>query len=147
MVVQGVEANDLKVSKFRESLKYALIRTFIPNFTDVKFIDNKTDTGICLVIYRVHPLWKYGASYSNYNAVLHSTSSNNRISAVFQYESTLFKNGQKIMAADGECTSNGSCSDESHLAAIFIDGTQVMCEEINRSLFRDAIVQKLRNEK
>jgi len=134
----------LKVSQFKKSLESSFINTFSKNFSEVKFLDKKVDTGLCLVLFRVKPFWSVGSTSTYYNASTHTNQTANYIVANFQFESSLYYKGEKLNADDAECSSEISTASTRHFHAIFENGTRVMCEHINATLFTDPILRKIK---
>lgn len=137
----------MRVTDFRKTVKSNLKEILGKNFTTVDFKEQKQDKGLTLVIYRIRPYWGlkgastavYGTGGDTFSAPLKF------ITANFQYDLTLYRNGIKITSADGESVSEEAFLSKSEVHEVFKNGLKVMCESINKKILTDEIVSTLNN--
>lgn len=147
VIVSGQSIKNLRVTDFRKIITSNLHTTLSKNFTTVTFGDQKQNQGLTLVIYRIRPYWALkGASNSVYGTDGTTFSSPvEYITANFQYDLTLYRNGVKMVSADGESASEDAFSSVGEVHQVFKNGLRVMCESINRKLLTDETISSLTN--
>ncbi|PSR57068.1 hypothetical protein AHMF7605_28090 [Adhaeribacter arboris] len=147
VMVSGQSIKALRVISFRKTVTNNLHATLSKNFTTVDFKDQKQATGLTLVIYRIRPYWGLkGASTSVYGTSGTTFSSPVKfITANFQYDLTLYRNGVKIISADGESVSEEAFSEKFEIHDVFKNGLKVMCESINKKVLTDETISMLTN--
>jgi hypothetical protein len=144
--VEGQGIKPMTVTEFRKSVQNGLQNVFAKNVTAVRLAEQKPDTGLVLLVYRVQPTWVLQGSTvrtMGYGTTSHPVTVP-FIGTNFHYESTLYYQGKKIAAADGEALSEGAASRISQAPAIFGEGLKAMCEAINKTLLTDENTAKLR---
>ena len=98
-----------------------------------------------MVICRIKPFWKInGQSSSAYgtDGITVSTTES-LISAAFQFESSLFLNGEKLQDADLTVYSDDQMSTAGQAHQVFKSGLTKMCETINREIFTDEVIDRI----
>lgn len=145
-VVVGSEGvKKMTVTEFQKSVAASLKNTLRENFESATIMREKPDTGLSLVIYRIKPFWKInGQSSSAYgtDGITVSTTES-LISAAFQFESSLFLNGEKLQDADLTVYSDDQMSSVGQAHQVFKSGLTKMCETINREIFTDEVVDRI----
>ena len=147
IIVAGQSIKELRVTDFRKTVTNNLFATLSKNFNSVDFKNQKQATGLTLVIYRIRPYWGLkGASTAVYGTNGTTFSSPVKfITANFQYDLMLYRDGVKITSADGESVSEESFSNKYEIHDVFKNGLKVMCESINKKVLTDETVSLLTN--
>ena len=135
----------LTVTEFRKSVAASLKLTVKENFESAIIMNTKPDTGLSLVIYRIKPFWKLnGVSSSAYGTDGTTVSTSEPyISAAFQFESSLFLDGEKLQGADLTVYSDEQMSTVGQAHHVFKSGLLKMCETINREIFTDEVINRI----
>ncbi|GAB2799738.1 hypothetical protein GCM10027275_52160 [Rhabdobacter roseus] len=136
----------MKLTDFRQTLQTSLRHTFSKNFEQVTFADTEPTQGLVLVIYRIRPLWRLGGTSTSdlYIEGQTQTVSESHWYALFQFESTLFRDGKQIQSADGQAGSELAMSSFSQAHAVFKNGLRVTCESLYRKLFTDDVLATIK---
>jgi hypothetical protein len=146
VVVEGDGAKKMTVTDFRKSFGESLKKTLERNFELVNLVDSKPDTGLSLIIYRVRPFWRLNSqSSSTIGAAGIVTSTNIPLySAAFQFETSLLLNNEKLENADLTVYSDEQMTYVKQAHKAFKSGLIKTCETINKEIFTDEVVEKLR---
>lgn len=145
VIVESEGVKKMTVTEFQRSVAASLKNTLRENFENATIMREKPDTGLSLVIYRIKPFWKInGQSSSAYGTDGTTVSTTESlISAAFQFESSLFFNGEKLQDADLTVYSDDQMSSVSQAHQVFKSGLTKMCETINREIFTDEVIDSI----
>lgn len=138
----------VKVTEFRKTIADGLIRTLQKNVFTVHVKEQVGDTGLWLVIYRIKPFWRTDSQSSSTYTVqdVPLTSNYYTLSALFQFESTLFLNAEKLTDIDILAASNTQMHSIKQAEEVFKDGLTNLCEATNKELFKHEIFQKMNTQ-
>jgi hypothetical protein len=145
LTVWGVGVKSMDVSDFRRSVAVSIENTVGRNFDNVIIADKKPDNGLVLVIYRVRPFWFINSRSSSTQGTGDNVYSTTKalIAAAFQYETSLFYNGEKLSDADSTIHSDDQMSVIGQAHYVFKSGVTKMCETIYRDLFTNDVIRKI----
>ncbi len=145
LIVEGEGLQNLNVVDFRTTFGEEMLDLLEKKFENVNLVDNKPDVGLSLVVYRVKPFWKTNSrlptSYVRDGKTYYRTTSYS--SAAFQYESTLFMGNEALKSADSTIYSSDEAMAISQFHPVFKNGFISVCENINKEIFKDHIIEKL----
>ncbi len=147
IIVSGQSIKELRVTDFRKTITDNLLATLSKNFTTIAIKDQKQTTGLSLVIYRIRPYWGLKGAATSVSGTDGTTFSSpvKFITANFQYNLTLYRDGVKISSADGESVSEEAFSNKYEIHDVFKNGLKVMGESINKNVLTDETVSLLTN--
>lgn len=145
LTVAGDGLKELEVVEFRKTFSDGMTGLLERNFETVLISDQKPEKGLSLVVYRVKPFWKTNSrlpsSYMIDGKTYYRTTSFS--SVAFQYESSLFIDNEDLISADSTIYSNDEAQVVSQFHPVFKNGFISVCENINREIFKDHIIEKL----
>lgn len=147
VVVQGEGIKKMTVTDFRRSVAASLTHTLGKNFENITISVTKPDTGLNLVIYRIRPFWKFHGHSSSAYGIGGETypATTSFISAAFQFESSLILNGERLQSADVTVYSDDQMSLIGQAHAVFKSGLIKTCETINREIFTDEVIKRIKD--
>ena len=147
LVVRGNSSENMVVTEFRNSFGESMKNALKTNFETIHISDEISDSGLSLVIYRVKPFWKLNSQSTYDTNDGEKVETTNFNSAAFQFESSLFLNGNKLESADLTVYSEGQMSAVQEAHSVFKSGLTQTCETILREIFKDRVVQEIMESK
>ncbi len=134
-------------TEYRRTVGKSLVATLTDNFEVVSQVDSRPDSGLVLEIYRIRPHWKINASTTEVTGADSSLSSSTTrfIAACFQVESSLFLAGKPIQRVDRLFCGENQTSQFFQAIQMFKDGLLTTCEELNKEVFTQAMVDEIAN--
>ncbi len=144
-ILVGEGLLELKVVEFRRTFGDEMLDLLGNKFDNVILTDKKPQEGLSLVIYRVKPYWKANSRIKD-NYEINGKTYDRTItysSAAFEYESTLFMGEEMLQSADSTIYSNDELISISQAHPVFKNGFISVCENINKEIFKDYIIEKL----
>jgi hypothetical protein len=135
----------IKVTEFRKTIADGLLKTLQRNISTVQLKDHFADTGLWLVIYRIKPFWRTDSHSTRTSTVENVTSTTDlyALTSIFQFESSLFLNSEKLTEVDIIASSNTQMHSSKQAEEVFKDGLTNLCEATYKELLKHEIFQEM----